>query len=247
MNHRVTGAQFMALWEATGLDRMPYPLRYRSTALTDTSHDFEQRRLRSWMAQCPNPALSSCIDALRYPDLSVTVYAPHAGETPAIRRRGCVRGDLAVLADQVPADVEFGDIYIAKSNDNSVRNIERLALGLVGGLPDCAAGTVGALSAHPDDVEPRLVESNSLLRSTLESKSDRLRRLLKRPRSGAGYICIRGPRNGLAEPLVQELTWIDVADDGRYLYRVAHDVHLSPISPVQLYEEILRRLAVLAR
>lgn len=250
MSHRLTAAQFMTQWEATGLDRMPYPLRYRATTLTDIERVLEQRRLRSWMKESSNPALSACIDALRYPDLSVTVYATRDCERSTIRRRGCLRGDLAVLAEQVPGEqvpgeVEFGDIHIFTSNDNSMRNLERLTLGLVGELPDCAAGTAGALSASPNDVGPRRAESNSLLRGPLDSRGDRIRRLLGRPRSGTGYICIRGPRNGLDEPLVQELTWIDVAGDGRYLYRVAHDVHLSSVSPVQLYEEVLGRLAML--
>lgn len=240
MNASVTAAQFMTLWEATDLDRMPYPLYYRSGSLTEDEYTLDQP------APASDPGLPGWIDALRYPDLSVTVYAPHTDEGPAIRRRGCVRGDLAVLTEQLPDGAGSGDIRICASRTGESRNLAALALGLVGDLPDCAAGTSGALAAHPDDVNPSDTGSLSILRSAVSSQADLVRRLLGRPRSGIGYVCIRGARSGLDETLLDEFTWIDVSGDGRYLHRVDHYVHLRPVSQVQMYEELLRRLRAVA-
>ncbi|NLE82104.1 MAG: ESX secretion-associated protein EspG [Rhodococcus sp.] len=238
MNASVTAAEFMRLWEATDLDRMPYPLQSRSGSTTHDAHP----------AHALGPELPEWIEALRYPDLSVTVYAPGSAESPVIRRRGCVRGDLAVLAEQLSDGARSGDIRICTSSGGESRNLAGLALGLVGDLRECAAGTVGTLTAHPDDVELGNSRSHSVLRSAVPSRADRIRCLLGRPRSGIGYVCVRGPRSGLDEPLIDEFTWIDVSGDGRYLHRVDHFVHLRPVSPVQIYEELLRRLrAVVAR
>ncbi|MFD4369684.1 ESX secretion-associated protein EspG [Rhodococcus sp. NPDC058521] len=237
MGWQLTAAQFMTLWEATDLDRMPYPLTYRDTADTEDVHRHHTRALLAWRNSLNDRQLADCVTALRDPTISVTVYAPYP--EGAVRRRGCLGNDLAVLAEQAVGSVGGGDIHVSMNQDSIARNCTALALGLVGDLPACQAGHGPELSAHPDDLSPR--NGTSILQSTIDSPGERIRRLLSQPRNGVGYICIRGRRDGLKEPLVDEFTWIDL-DDGRYVHHVDDAARLFPASPSRLLEELSRRI-----
>jgi hypothetical protein len=238
MNWLLTSAQFMCLWEATDLDRMPYPLQYRSAAATDDRYAVQQRELEQWRTALDEPNLVAAIQALRHPQLSVTVLAPSPELDSGLRRRGSIRGRVAVVAEQLRGAPGRGDIRI----DAGTEGVDWLTTQLVKGLPDCPPGRTASLTAHPDDVEARNTGS-SVLQNARVSDGTLLRRIVGRPRTGIGYICIRGARSGLDEPVLGELTWIDVEGDGRYLYHQDDRVHLRPATARVVQEELSKRVS----
>ncbi len=106
------------------------------------------------------------------------------------------------------------------------------------------------LGELPKGRHPPLVESIDHLRETHEvwtggklRMADRMRRLLRAPRDGAGHIEVR---HGLREPRPfppRYLSWFDVTDDGRYVYRQRYrDFHIDPISHTELRGELVRMI-----
>ncbi|MFC0447538.1 ESX secretion-associated protein EspG [Rhodococcus jostii] len=237
MNWLLTSAQFMCLWEATDLDRMPYPLQYRSAAATEDEYAVQQRELEQWRTALDEPKLVAAIQALRNPQLSITVLAP-SPEDSGLRLRGSIRGRVAVVAEQLRGAPGRGDIRI----DAGAESVDWLATQLVKDLPDCPPGRTTSLTAHPDDVRTRNTGS-SVLQNAQVSDGTLLRRIVSRPRTGIGYICIRGARSGLVEPVLGELTWIDVEGDGRYLYHQDDRVHLRSASARVVREELSTRVS----
>lgn len=238
MNWRLTSAQFMCLWEATDLDRMPYPLQYRSAAATADRYAVQQRELAQWRTALDEPKLVAAIQALRDPQLSVTVLAPSPELDSGLRRRGSIRGRVAVVAEQLRGEPGRGDIRI----DAGTEGVDWLTTQLLKGLPDCAPGRTPSLTAHPDDLENRS-SGTSVLQNARASDGTLLRGIVGRPRTGIGYICIRGPRSGLDEPVLGELTWIDVEADGRYLYHQDDRVHLRSATVRLVRDELSKRVS----
>ncbi|NLE79038.1 MAG: ESX secretion-associated protein EspG [Rhodococcus sp.] len=256
MTWELRSDQFMILWEATDLDRMPYPLRHRSSATTMDARAMVERQLRAWHASLDDPKLMACIQALRHPDYSVTVFVPdeaddHAEgsaleETAAVRRRGCVRGRIAVMAEQLPGPVGHGTIVLQVSHGTDAENRRWLATQLTAGLPDVPPGNIRSLSSTPEGLERRQAGSTMVLHNSAVPDGDRMRRLLTRPHTSNGYVCLLGPRHGLDEPLVDEMAWFDIADDGRYLHFVDHQVRLRAVSLNDLRDEFELRFEKLA-
>ena len=238
MNWRLTSAQFMCLWEAPDLDRMPYPLQYRSAAATEDQYAVQQRELEQWRTALDEPKLVAAIQALRDPQLSVTVLAPSPELDSGLRRRGSIRGRAAVVAEQLRGEPGRGDIRI----DAGTEGVDWLTTQLLKDLPGCAPGRTPSLTAHPDDLENRS-SGASVLQSARASDGTLLRRIVGRPRTGIGYICIRGARSGLDEPVLGELTWIDVEADGRYLYHQDDRVHLRSATVRLVRDELSKRVS----
>ncbi|QTJ67540.1 ESX secretion-associated protein EspG [Rhodococcus sp. ZPP] len=241
MNWQLSSAQFMSLWEATNLDRMPYPLLYRSAAATADGYARQQRELEEWRLALREPELDAAIAALRNPDMSVTVVVPSAEADSGVRRRGSIRGRVAVVAEQLRGSPGRGDIRLDLNTATDSANLDWLTTRLLLDLPDCAPGRTPSLTAHPDDLDTGGHRS-SVLQHAQASDGALLRRLVTRPRKGIGYICIRGPRRELDEPVLGELTWIDVEADGRYLYHQDHRVHLQSATVQTVHEELGKRL-----
>ncbi|NLU84614.1 ESX secretion-associated protein EspG [Rhodococcus sp. HNM0569] len=222
MSWSLTPGQFMCLWETTGLDRMPYPLRYRSPARTQNEYAEQQMRLARWRDGIDDPKLEASIRALRNPDVSVTLYVPEVGNGPAIRRRMCLRGRVGVVADQDDAATGFGTITIDARGGHVRDTLDWMCRGLLAAIPSMHPGRTRSVSADPEelgDAQP------TVLQGAQASGAQLIRKIVSR-RDGAGYLCVHGPREGASEPLVDELTWLDIADDGRYLYHRDHRVHL---------------------
>ena len=172
------------------------------------------------------------------PHLSVTVLAPSPELESGLRRRGSIRGRVAVVAEQLRGAPGRGDIRI----DAGTEGVDWLTTQLLKDLPGCAAGRTPSLTAHPDDLENRS-SGASVLQSARASDGTLLRRIVGRPRTGIGYICIRGARSGLDEPVLGELTWIDVEADGRYLYHQDDRVHLRSATVRLVRDELSKRVS----
>ncbi|ELB89481.1 hypothetical protein Rwratislav_28947 [Rhodococcus wratislaviensis IFP 2016] len=217
---------------------MPYPLQYRSAAATEDQYAVQQRELEQWRTALDEPKLVAAIQALRDPQLSVTVLAPSPELDSGLRRRGSIRGRAAVVAEQLRGEPGRGDIRI----DAGTEGVDWLTTQLLKDLPGCAPGRTPSLTAHPDDLENRS-SGASVLQSARASDGTLLRGIVGRPRTGIGYICIRGTRSGLDEPVLGELTWIDVEADGRYLYHQDDRVHLRSATVRLVRDELSKRVS----
>ncbi|MFD4366871.1 ESX secretion-associated protein EspG [Rhodococcus sp. NPDC058521] len=249
MTWELSSDQFATLWEATDLDRLPYPLRHRSSTTTLDERAIVDRYLRDWYATLDDRKLSSCVQALSHPEYSVTVFVPDeaADDTNSIRRRGCVRGRIAVVAEQHPGPIGRGNVTISVNHGTDIENRRWLATQLTTGLPDTPAGSIRALSSPPEGLERRQAGSTAVLHDIAVPDGDRIRRLLTQTHTAEGYVCLLGPRRGLDEALLDEMTWFDAAGDGRYLHFVDHQVHLRAITLDELRREFEQRFEKLAK
>lgn len=103
-------------------------------------------------------------------------------------------------------------------------------------MVDAVLGEVpkGSGPALVEDID-RMRETDGMWISSTPQTSDRMRRLLRAPRVGSGHIEVRrGIRAERPFP-PGYLSWFDVRDDGRYVYRQEYrDFRIDPVSNAEL-------------
>lgn len=228
MRWRLTPDRFLALWTATGLDEIPFPLRYRSTALWEDEHAANLEAAHRWRRANPDERLTAAIATMRYAEVAVEVYGQFS-EGSELRLRGCIRHDSAVLARQDPG--RAGDLVVTATAAHT------LVEAVVQCLPGAPPGTAPALSAPTAEVA-EFARPTQVLRTAQAPPAVRLRRLLTDPRSGTGSVRVLCSPDGLNFTPVTDLGWFDVAGDGRYLFRTGHHTHVCPATPELLRDEL---------
>ncbi|RVW04118.1 ESX secretion-associated protein EspG [Rhodococcus xishaensis] len=242
MNWQLSSAQFMHLWEATDLDRMPHPFEHRTAARLESELHVEQQRLERWRAEQPDHQLRDAIAILRHPAVSVSVYSP---DTNPVLRRGAVRGGVSVVADQLPSTTGTGDLRIRVRPGSRAPDLRQFARDILHELPEVPAGRTAAVDAHPDDLRANDPHAESLGNGVLHNATiagaPLLKRILAR-RTAAGYVCLHRPWQGAYDPIVDSLTWFDVAGDGRYLYYTDQLVRLRSATTAVLADMLEERV-----
>jgi len=237
VNERITSAQFMHLWEATNLDTMPHPFEHRTAARSENELFNEKQRLEQWSVGEADPRLREAIAVLRHPDVSVSVFTE--GTEPLLVR-GAIRGRYAVVAEQEVRTAETGDLRIQVEIGARTPDIGQFVGTLLRGIPAATPGRNRSVDAPPDDLRPG-AGSVGVLQSALSSGVDLFKKIVAR-RKAAGYICIHGRWEGARDSILDSLTWIDVADDGRYLYYTDHLMRLRSATHEVMAENLERRV-----
>lgn len=232
---RFTGLEFQVLWRQLGLDRLPYPLRYRPVA--DTQDDLDRQRRDASASLLPRltEALHRYLVALAEPRERIEVFG-FAGrpDTTPVRLHAGIRGDTGTLAIQLPGpDVDTG-------GDVLLRGVAptRIPDAIASALPSIPAGSRSPVRFRRADLQSG--PGSVLTSAGSVALRDEVRALLGRPRNGTGEITAfagvaydsRPTDDGAA------LHWLDFGDDGRYVLRGDADVAVRPAGPADVAAEV---------
>lgn len=243
MNQSLTSAQFMYLWEATNLDTMPHPFEHRTAARVESELHAERDRLERWSAEEAHPRLRDAVAVLRHPDVSVSVFSQ---DDAPILRRGAVRGRCAVVAEQLTGTDRTGDLRLQVRVGPRSPDVSQFVGALLRDIPAGPPGRNTAVDAHRDDIRSGS-GGGGVLRSATVSGADLFKRIVAR-RTAAGHVCVHGPWQGPRDTILDSITWLDIADDGRYLYYTDHLMRLRSATAADLEGHLERRVrAALAR
>ncbi|WP_024803267.1 ESX secretion-associated protein EspG [Nocardia sp. BMG51109] len=232
MSWSFTPDEFAHIWRETDLDRHPFPLRILETPRTEDEATALRRILESRLPLHADPDLSACLRILAEPHTRVVAIGGRHAPGTEIRALGAAVYDHAVLAVQDPGGcADFGGrVHL------SIGHSAKLGTRIAGLLPDTPAGREPSRSAPTAAVrdEETVVATQPL--------APRIRRLLLRPHTAEGHIRIEARLDRENPPTPVYYTWIDVADDGRYLIRAGDEVHVAPASTQQLAAHLQKRI-----
>ncbi|MEU4316817.1 ESX secretion-associated protein EspG [Nocardia sp. NPDC024068] len=232
MKWEFTPDEFMHVWKETGRDRYPYPLEMRSSVRWEDEFRLLAARIETAYPRGADPELAAALGVAADPESTLTLSGSRRNR---IRAFGGFAGTAGVTVVQFPGvATDFDGRIVVEIGP--VTLVPRVFLQILGEMPK---GT-----------RPPLVESVDRLRDThgvwnggKPQPADRMRRLLKAPRAGSGFL---EARHGLREPLPpppRYLSWFDVVDDGRYVYGHRYqDFHIAPVSHTDLRRELARML-----
>ncbi|MGW6335781.1 ESX secretion-associated protein EspG [Nocardia rhamnosiphila] len=230
MKWEFTPDEFMHVWKETGKDRYPYPLEVRSSVRWEDEFQRLAAGIASSYPRGGDPDLTAALRVAADPEYTLTLSGSRRHR---IRAYGAFAGQVAVAVVQFPGTTtDFDGKYVLQIGSSSL--VPRIFLQILG--------------EQPKGSRAPLVESIDRLRDTYEvwnggkpQPADRMRRLLKAPRAGSGFLEARHRLREPDPPPPRYLSWFDVADDGRYIYRHRYqDFHIDPISHAELSREIDR-------
>ncbi|WP_280369124.1 ESX secretion-associated protein EspG [Nocardia wallacei] len=233
MSWSFTPDEFAHIWRETDLDRHPFPLRILETPRTDDEAAALRRTLEARLPLRADPDLSACLRILAQPQTRVVALGGGHGPGSEIRALGAAVYDHAVLAVQEPGGCPgFGGVVHL-----SIGHSAKLGARIAALLPETPPGREPARSAPT-----AAVRDEETVMAT-QPRVPRIRRLLLRPHTAEGHIRIEAALDRDNPPAPVYYTWIDVADDGRYLIRAGDEVHIVPASAQQLAAHLQKRIA----
>ncbi|QCQ92359.1 ESX secretion-associated protein EspG [Rhodococcus sp. SGAir0479] len=239
---RFTGLEFQVLWRHLGLDRLPYPLRYRPAAETQDELDRRRREAATSALARVTDTLYLQLAVLAEPTVRVEVFGFTGAQRTPVRMHAGIGGGRGVLAVQVPGpDTDTGGDVVLHAAGAS-----RIPDAIAAALPAVPPGAMAPLRFRRSDLQAGRGTVLAPAGAT-GIRHDALA-LLKRPRTGLGEITAfagaaydsRPTDDGVA------LHWMDYADDGRYTFREATDIAVTPASETQLAADIRQLVALVA-
>lgn len=234
MSWEFTPDEFMHIWKETDLDRYPFPLCLRSSAQWQSEYDKLSWELQARLPSGFDPALSGALRVAGKPAMSLLLMGKR--KRP-VRLFAAVDTTVGVTLMQRPGPSE--DV-----GGNVVIEIGSPAI-----VPKVFGAVLGKREAGK---HPALVDSLDNIRTSLESwtgsretTAERMQRVLRAPRDGAGHIEVRcGLQDSRPYP-PQYLSWFDVEGGGRYTYRQEYnDFRIDPASTEDICREITRMMEV---
>ncbi|MBF6172165.1 ESX secretion-associated protein EspG [Nocardia blacklockiae] len=233
MSWTFTPDEFAHIWRETDLDRHPFPLRILESPRTEDEAATLRRALEARLPLRADPDLSACLRILAQPHTRIVAIGGGHAPDSEIRVLGAVVYDHAVLAVQDPGGFPgYGGVVRL-----SIGHSAKLGARIAGLLPQAPPGREPARSARA-----AAVRDEETVVAT-QPPVPRIRRLLLRPHTAEGHIRIEAALDRDNPPAPIYYTWIDVADDGRYLIRAGEEVHVVPTSTQQLATHLQKRIA----
>ncbi|MFC4126027.1 hypothetical protein [Nocardia rhizosphaerae] len=208
-----TADEFAYVWQAeTSADRYPFPLTVHSAATTENRHrELALDAARRW----PTAADPDLTAVLRHAARPETALALFGTTGPAVRGYGARSGDRGVVIRQY-------DDHSVEVFSGSAAMVARAFAAFLGERP---AGQ----EAHLVEDVDRLTTHFESWQRPADSVAARMHRLSAAARVAGGRIEIKGRSHAASATAAQYLSWLDVADDGRYLsYRRYQDLHIEP-------------------
>ncbi|MFJ2667198.1 ESX secretion-associated protein EspG [Nocardia fluminea] len=231
MGWTFTADEFAHVWRESGQDRMPFPLRVLESPRTEN----DAARLRAALDdRLPggDPDLTACLRIIAEPHARIVLVGGAHTPGSEIRLLACSVYDHAVLVVQEPSTrPDYGGSMCV-----SIGHTAGIGARVTACLPDTPPGREPAREAATDAVR----DEETVLAT--HPAVPRIQRLLRRPHTAEGHIRIE---TGLDRPTPNppvHYSWIDVANDGRYLLRAGETVHVVPASTGQLAAQLQRRL-----
>ncbi|WP_227980523.1 ESX secretion-associated protein EspG [Nocardia spumae] len=232
MSWSFTPDEFAHIWRETDLDRHPFPLRILETPRTEDEATNLRKQLDTRLPLGADPDLSACLRILAAPHTRVVAIGGAHTPGSEIRAVGAAIYDHAVLAVQEPGRTPGfgGPIRV------SIGHTAKLGARIAALLPDCPAGGEPARSAPSNAVRD---EDRS---RPAPQPAPRIRRLLLKPHTAEGHIRIEAGLDRATPPAPLYYTWIDVAEDGRYLLKAGDEVHIVPADRLQIGTHLQKRI-----
>lgn|GEM_PF-5685804 len=232
MSWSFTPDEFDFIWRETDLDRHPFPIRILAGPRTEAEAHALHQELSARLPAGSDPDLSACLRILARPHTRVVAIGGRHTPGSEIRALGAAVYDHAVLAvqDSGPSPDFGGQVHI------SIGHTAKLGARIAALLPDTPPGREPARTAAAEAVrdEETVIAADPL--------APRIRRLLLRPHTAEGHICIEPRLDRENPPTPIYYTWIDVVGDGRYLIRAGDQVHLAPASIQQIGTHLQKRI-----
>lgn len=224
--------EFMHVWKETGRDRYPYPLELRSAARWEDEFRLLASRIETDYPRGADAELAAALGVAAAPEATLTLSGSRRYR---IRAFGGFAGAAGVTVVQFPGvDTDFDGKIVVEIGPATL--VPRVFLQILGEVPK---------GSRPPLVESidRLRETHELWNGGKPQPADRMRRLLKAPRAGSGFLEARHRLREPVPPPARYLSWFDVAGDGRYVYGHRYqDFHIAPVSPADLRREVERLL-----
>ncbi|WP_019930462.1 ESX secretion-associated protein EspG [Nocardia sp. BMG111209] len=231
-----TPDEFAWVWESeTGEDAPPFPISILESHTTTTEHVRYRAAVSARYPRHADPDLTAPLRALADPDLRIVSWGRLHHSDVRLRALGAVSGPLGVVLSQKPGTAadSGGDLRLVVTGPG------HLGGHLAAGLPPAAAGAAGTMTGTTPGVRGEEQTRDDAAQRPIE---ERMRVLLRAPRSAEGYLRIE---RGAARP-VEHLSWFDVLPDtrvgGRYLVDVGDaETTITAVSAEELAAQITRR------
>lgn len=218
MNWTFTQDQFAYAWELADADRMPYPLSVRPSARTEDERAEHLRDLRPWRDETVDANLQVALRLLARAPIRLTAFGTDGDGR--VRVLGAASGPTATVIGQAADDQGGLNLWLGMRDDFVTQFAAK--------FPERPAGSEPPRTAPFDDVQS---EPGMLASPTMATESKHIRRILRAPKTGLGYLLAELQLEPHAPPVERPLSWVDVTDDGRYLVRPGDEVGLIPAAP----------------
>lgn len=225
MTWHLTPDEFIHLWRETGSDRYPFPLRLRASVRWQEDQDDLTRYLATRFPTGFDPDLSAALRLAANPSIALVLTGMQ--RTP-LRIFAAVDSTVAVSLVQHPGPTidEGANITIEAGDPPLIPKVIAAVLG-----PLHAGNTPARTETRPRHAAASPDQLHQSTWYTAESTT------------GQGHIEVR---HGLRTPNPappKYLSWIDIANDGRYTYRaVGRAIEVTPCSPATLIRELTHLL-----
>ncbi|MCM6777974.1 ESX secretion-associated protein EspG [Nocardia sp. CDC159] len=230
MKWEFTPDEFMHVWKETDRDRYPFPLSLYSSTAWQSEAERLARELDDRLPRGGDPDLSAVLRVAANPDVALSITG---SRKRPVRVYAAIDTTVGVTLVQRPGprDEVGGNVVIEVG---SPAIVPKVFLAVLGSTP---AGRYPAMVESFDRIQLDLESWTG----TRETVTDRMRRLLQLPRTAIGHLEARQALHTSRPHPPRYLSWIDIENDGRYLYYQQHnDLHIEPCSPDRLHREITR-------
>jgi len=237
----LTPDEFSYVWaNETCLERRPYPVNLAPSASVHTTNEYDALQLPQRFARQADPDLAAALMLCAHNDATTITVAGHRTyepDTPDQPRDEPIMAFAAALRHHAAL------LHTTESGVTTVRMCHTRTLGnrLVRLIGSAREGQIGPLRQPREAVlttEPPTPENGA----PGQRDAARLRRTLRRPVEGRGFITVTVKPDHPMSPPTRHRSWLDIRGDGRYLLASGDELVLAPVDDDTFAAE-LHRLA----
>ncbi|MFF2086074.1 ESX secretion-associated protein EspG [Nocardia sp. NPDC058176] len=220
---RFTALEFRTLWEVTGRDVLPYPLRQESTE-PDSDAARSRRQAAENLAPQLDSELEHAVRVLLAPQARVEV-AGFADRTRTAGAHGAVLDRFAALAVQQPGpDGTGGEVAL------SLLAADDLAEAALGALPRREAGTGAPIAVTATELDEPRPPTRDPWRPT---SREQFEQFFTRPMDAIHHLAVYpyGSIDNRHTEGRDDFQLHDVTDDGRYVVYGSRTITVKPAAP----------------
>ncbi|WP_227997280.1 ESX secretion-associated protein EspG [Nocardia australiensis] len=234
----LTPDEFTHVWEnETSLDRRPYPVNMMPAGTVRTETEYAALRLPQRFARQADPDLSAALMLCARTDATTITIS---GERTAHGRSSSSTPDSARILAFAAVVHNHAGILVAAPDKVTVQMCHARTVGgrLVQIIGPARAGRLSSMREPQDAVlnsdraEPFVANG--------ERSAARLRRTLRKPVDGRGFITVTVEPDHPMSPPTRHRSWLDFTGDGRYLLTSSDDLVLTPVSDEEFAGQIQR-------
>ncbi|KZM74959.1 ESX secretion-associated protein EspG [Nocardia terpenica] len=239
-----TPDEFAWVWAETGLaGEYPYPISIIETPAPPDEYAHRRAEISARYPHRGDPDLTWPLRALAKPDLRLICTGKFHGSPKRVRSLAAAHADLGVILFQKSGStVDFGgDIKLV------VTRRRNLGTHLAATMPSARPGAAGQMIGYTPRVRGEQPPSSWRVDDGgREPIEERIRTLLRAPRTAEGHLCIERHLHSRNPSPPVYLNWIDIRDDhpaaGRYLIAVDdNDTIVTPAPEDTIARELHHR------